>query len=373
MSFLHWLLSGAIVVVLALSQIISTQDTPMLATSTPTKAVSSTAIETRAPTTTPAAVPAQTTPSSKTPSKPTLPRATQTVVVRAGTTIVEPMLVSQPTQIEFENAAATARGALVNILCTSKDGALKSISGSGVIIDPRGIILTNAHIGQYFLLLEGFPRASCSIRTGSPAKPTYDAKAMFVSPAWIYANPNTLTTADPTGTGEYDFAFLAITGTQTSTPLPSTFPYVPFNWGAPYAGEPIVIASYAAQFLSGDQIISNLAPTVVFGSIKEVFTFKTNTVDVFDLGGTAAAQEGSSGGGVISGTGRLEGIITTSTIEGNTSTRNLSAITTGYVARNFLAQTGVGLDDFLKRSPTESVATFAGEIAALRALILKNL
>ena len=42
-----------------------------------------------------------------------------------------------------------ARRALVNILCTTKRGGLFSpISGSGVFIDPRGVILTNAHVGQ---------------------------------------------------------------------------------------------------------------------------------------------------------------------------------------------------------------------------------
>ena len=44
------------------------------------------------------------------------------------------------------------RGALVNILCISNTSKVRSVTGSGVVVDPRGVILTNSHIGQYFLL-----------------------------------------------------------------------------------------------------------------------------------------------------------------------------------------------------------------------------
>ncbi|MBY0293848.1 hypothetical protein K2Q08_00780, partial [Patescibacteria group bacterium] len=47
----------------------------------------------------------------------------------------------------------SARASLVNIFCLTKSGGyLYPISGSGVMITKNGIILTNAHVGQYFLL-----------------------------------------------------------------------------------------------------------------------------------------------------------------------------------------------------------------------------
>jgi hypothetical protein len=46
---------------------------------------------------------------------------------------------------------ALLRGAIVNIICI-QGGGLRGSSGSGVIVDPRGIILTVAHVGQNFLL-----------------------------------------------------------------------------------------------------------------------------------------------------------------------------------------------------------------------------
>src|SRR3989338_8875222 len=68
---------------------------------------------------------------------------------------------------------ALARAATVNIFCAMEDS--DAASGSGVVIDERGIILTNAHIAQYFLLdtYRGKEFVSCTIRTGSPAKETY--------------------------------------------------------------------------------------------------------------------------------------------------------------------------------------------------------
>ena len=96
-------------------------------------------------------------------------------------------------------------------------------------------------------------------------------------------------------------------------------------------GTPVVIASYGAQFLEQSQVQSALFPTVVFGSVKDIFTFATNTIDVLALGGSAAAQEGSSGGGVSDAAGKLVGTITTSTTKGTTDTRSLSAITASYI------------------------------------------
>ena len=121
---------------------------------------------------------------------------------------------------------ADTRAALVNILClTGGGGYFKPISGSGVFIDSRGIILTNAHIGQFFLLRD-FPvkdNVTCTIRTGSPAQNTYTARLLYLPPVWIDANAKQITSQEAMGTGENDFALLLVTGstdpnTQTTCP-----------------------------------------------------------------------------------------------------------------------------------------------------------
>ncbi|MDE1945450.1 MAG: hypothetical protein KGI03_04240, partial [Patescibacteria group bacterium] len=104
-----------------------------------------------------------------------------------------------------------------------------------------------------------------------------------------------------------------------------------------------------------------------------VFTFASSTVDVLALGGSAAAQEGSSGGGVADASGALTGIITTSTTEGATDTRSLSAITASYIRAEYARETGQPLDVLLALPTTTAIADFAPRIPALEALITAHL
>ena len=269
---------------------------------------------------------------------------------------------------DLDAAASALRAALVNILCyASAGGPLHSISGSGVIIDSKGIILTNAHVAQYFLLADR--GVSCTIRTGSPAADAYDAALAYFPAAWADANASVLTEAAPAGTGEHDYALLAVTKSATGAPLPAVFPSVPLAAAPLEAGAPVVIASYGAQFLETNQIQSALFPTLVFGSVKDVYTFGTNTIDVLALGGSAAAQEGSSGGGVADARGALAGTITTSTVSGSTATRSLDAITASYIRADYASQTGSALDLLLGESTTTAVAAFAPSIPALEAVL----
>lgn len=240
-----------------------------------------------------------------------------------------------------------------------------------MFINSKGIILTNAHIAQYFLLSDR--GVSCTIRTGSPAAAAYDAALMYISPAWVHANVGVITETAPSGTGEYDFALLAVTKSATTAALPSSFPSVPLAMAPPAVATPVVIATYGAQFLTSDQIQFSLFPTIVLGSVKSVFTFATDTVDVLALGGSAAAQEGSSGGGVIDSSGLLIGTVTTSTVTGTTATRSLDAITASYIRAEYARETNSTLNALLGESTTTAVTNFEYQIPTLEAILTAGL
>jgi len=273
---------------------------------------------------------------------------------------------------KLDVSAVALRNALVNIIChVPAESGLRSISASGVFIDPKGIILTNAHVAQYFLLADR--GVVCTIRSGSPATDRYHAALIYISPVWLQANQNVLTQTLPNGTGAYDFAFLAISKSATTNPPPNVFPSVQLAITPPTTGAPIALASYGAQFLDSSQIQSGLFPTIVFGSVKDVFTFAENTIDVLALGGSVAAQEGSSGGGVVDTSGNLVGTITTSTVSGSTDTRSLDAITASYIRAEYASETGSALDLLLSEPTATTIADFAPKIQALEAIITAGL
>lgn len=263
----------------------------------------------------------------------------------------------------------------VNIICIPKPGTgLRGISGSGVIIDSRGLILTAAHVAQYFLLRD-YPKAgsvTCTVRTGSPAADAYTADPVYISPSWIENNSDVVINPAPRGTGEDDFAVLAITGSATRDPLPSSFPFVPLGSGDPSSDENTAIAAYAAQFLATSQIEDNLYPTVVFHDITQLFTFDSGSIDSFSIAGTPIAQEGSSGGGVADASGHLIGLIDTSSTKGDASERTLHAITPLHIRTSFARDMGANFDGyFANNSVSALISNFASE-ASKEGKILKD-
>lgn len=231
--------------------------------------------------------------------------------------------------------------ALVNILCLADASSpLGSISGSGIMIDPSGTILTNAHIAQH-LLLKDYPEKDsivCTVRIGSPAIAAYIADLAYISPLWVTENKDAITKTNPTGTGKDDFALLTITGPSQFGKIPETFPYLPVTFDEASIGLTVLTAGYPASFLSSAAIQRNLVQIAAAGSVLDVFTFNKLTVDVLSLGGVPLAQQGASGGAVVRSDGSLIGLVVTSSLEEDTQERDLRAISTGHIARSFAGQ-----------------------------------
>jgi len=284
--------------------------------------------------------------------------------------------------IDLQAVNTSVRQAAVNILCQS-DGSspFRSISGSGVIIDPRGVILTNAHIAQNFLVAD-YPRAgamNCKIRAGSPAKPAYLAKIMYLPPAWIQNNKKAITSSDATGTGEDDYALLAITGSATESPLPTTFPYVPVDDTIVDLPDryPALLASYPGELVGSIIIMRELSLVSATTDIVKGYYFETDNekyLDLLDVSGTVLSQAGSSGGAVVSlVTGKLVGIMATATEGKTTSSRELRAITLAHVNRSMIKYLNQSLATFLQQVPSSAAYNFDSTTAPLeRATLIQQ-
>ncbi len=270
----------------------------------------------------------------------------------------------------------TVRGSIVNILCTTTAaGPLNSISASGVMIDPRGVVITNAHVGQYFLLKD-YPTANfveCIVRNGSPATAKYKAELLFLPPSWIAQNAEKVDDESPTGNGEHDYALLRITGpTGPGITMPEKHPFLPVSIDQPIPGSKALIAGYPAGFLGGITVQKDLYSASSLTSIGELFTFNADTIDLFSIGGSVVAQQGSSGGAVANEEGILEGLIVTSSQAESTGARDLRAISTSYIVRDFATEAGISIESFLSADLATRASTFNRTVAPTLTKALTN-
>lgn len=279
------------------------------------------------------------------------------------------------TDPDFEAMNDFARKATVNIFCSTKGGSLSPLSGTGAIVTPKGLILTNAHIGQFFLLkdLREKDYLQCYARTGSPALPKYNLELVYISPEWISANKSTLKDENPKGTGENDFAFLRITGDVNNNKLPDTFPYIKMNVREDLEiNEPVVLVAYPAGFLGGITINQNLNIASAITKIQNIFTFKNGENDLISIGGTILSQRGSSGGLVVDRDFSLIGIISTSTNAPETSDRELNAITLAHINRALQEELSMALNQFVSQDPVEFADKFNQKTAPILTKVLEN-
>ncbi len=279
----------------------------------------------------------------------------------------------------FSEINEFARPAIVNILCLTKGPHqyITPISGSGTIISESGIILTNAHIAQFYLF-EDFPTQNfvdCQIRTGSPAKVAYRAKLLYIPPQWVEENAEAIATENPMGTGEDDYAFLLITESLTNAPLPKSFQHVGFDTGEQIVarGESLLVGAYPAGFLGGRTIQQDLYASTAIIETGELYTFDdTLELDLISLGGSVVAQQGASGGPVINKEGRVVALISTSSDGETTDERDLRAITLEHIERSLMENNKTTLEELLSGDLKTKATVFNDTAAPLLLQILLN-
>lgn len=248
--------------------------------------------------------------------------------------------------------------ATVNLYCRVKVGNKEvSTTGSGILIDPRGIILTNAHVAQYFLLNgeDSKLKAECSVRIGSPAKEKYLAEVLYISNEWLQVNAEKSVKESAKSTGEHDFALLYITKAKRGK-LPTTFPTMPLGIATSIKkGEVVTATGYPTGNLKYKEVKNKLKVQIASTTITGLQTFNTNTVDLITLSRSKLASTGVSGGPVMS-SNSVTGIVTTMSSSKSKEGASLRAITLSYINRAVTAETGLPI-----------AALYSGDLATLTA------
>ncbi len=257
------------------------------------------------------------------PPAPVTPKVEPAVVPEAPKADTPPMTVEQ-----------RIRAATINIYCTApRGGQIAHYSGSGVIIDPSGIILTNAHVAEH-VLLEQAGRATCFIRTGSPASNSYKAKVVYLPDAWIEANKFNLQSMTLTGTGENDYAVLMITSRVSKTAYDIPLPYLAPDTSGASVGSSITIAGYPILSQSVSILTSGLYVLAQPSSITRVSGYDGVSADVINTGSTNLAEHGTSGGAIVGSGGTLIGLIDSAVVDPQTGRNAVQGITLSYINRS---------------------------------------
>ena len=270
---------------------------------------------------------------------------------------------------------AKTKAAVVNIICSSKKKGLPSMTGSGVVINPEGIILTNAHVGQYFLLSEYLATGElrCAIRGGNPARTLYKAEILYISSTWIEENSKNIIGVKGKGTGENDFSLLRIAESSDGRALPSPFPHIPYSLTSSFkAKSPAVITAYPAEYIPDGDISRKLYALSAPTELIKAYTFEKTTTDLVSLHGSYLAQRGSSGGALVGADGELKGIISTASIKFYDGVRRLYAITTGHVDRVINRESEESLAELLSGNMSRKAVRFQLQTAPRLELLLRS-
>ena len=245
---------------------------------------------------------------------------------------------------------STTNKAIVNIYCTQSNGrTIQAITGSGVIVSKNGLILTNAHVGEYPLIANNSPspKLSCTARTGSPVDQQFQISLSYISKDWIEQNPRNISDTSFSENGNSDISLIQLIPSNKGF---SDLSYIPLSTSNnPLIGNTVIVSSYPADILGSMGISALLRTQTETLSIVDAFSFNSDaSIDLIESGDSLHVQHGSSGGAVINTDGQLEGIIATIVGGNSPFAKHIRAITLSHINNVLRKDTGYSLNTIVE-------------------------
>ncbi len=286
-------------------------------------------------------------------------------------TLPTPLPSTFPTATPEPPTFSSAENTVVNVYCTIRNKtSITQITGSGVVVSPNGVVLTNAHVAQFVLLADYLkdPNRKCEVRTGTIAKSSYSVHVLYISPQWVKNNADNLSDTDPKGTGEFDYGFLVMSSGNKN--LPAVLPYLELNDEIESIGSKVTAIGYPASQLNAEQVSKSLERLKDTTEISKTYSFGYTKADLLIAQTDEVAQKGSSGGALISYLGKLDGIISTSIPNPQTGHTSLAAISAPYIKVDYHNSTGGHISELFSDNPQAKYKEFENSVGFSLARIL---
>lgn len=219
--------------------------------------------------------------------------------------------------------------AVIQIFCVTDR---EIFSASGIIVNDRGLVLTNAHVADIVVKAGD---GKCQARHGNPANPFAKVKIIFEA--------DTNLKIPETQVPQRDIAFLKIYDAT------EPFSVAEISLVSANVGEELLTLGYPSEFLQSLNTLNNsnlVFSLLTVASLADV-DGNVSTAEGYVFEGGLALQQGSSGTALFNRAGKVVGLLFATTKNKTTAEREGIGFMMSYVDKVMQIETGQNLAEFI--------------------------